>query len=305
MSTNWDDLRIFLAIAKAGTVTGAGKQLGVAHTTISRRLSAFESQMEVRLFDRVPGRFVLTEAGEELRAIALDIESNFIEAERLLQSRDRRLSGTIRVSTPELMLTGWIGPYLKEFCESHPEIELQMVISSALMSLPQREMDVAIRFTNRPPETAIGRKLMPIAMAVYASKKYLAEHEPIRNLNQLHWIGIEPAERDMDMPFLVEHMPSINVRMRMSSLAHVYFMVKQGAGLARLPHIVGEIDPSLERVPGLPIEKRLDLWLLTHRDLRNIARIRTFLDFMAERIKKDSELYPIPTSDEEAIAFKI
>jgi len=293
MAKNWDDLRIFLAVARNGTLTSAGKQLGLAHSTISRRLATFESTLKTRLFDRLPGKFVLTDAGQSLYDVALQVESNFAEAERLLLSQDNKLSGPIRVSTPELMITGWISPYLQAFCELHPEIELQMLASSALMSLPRREMDIALRFTRKPPETAVGRKLMRIEAAVYGARSYLSTFPSLDDLNQLDWIGVQPVERDRDEAFLAKYLPNIKVRMRMSGLAQVFHMVKKGAGISRLPHIVGELDPDLERVPGLPVEYFLDLWILTHRDLRNNPRIRAFSGFISEKILQDRERYQI------------
>ncbi len=281
---NWDDLRLFLALAREESMTAAGKNLSMAHSTISRRMATFEETFRVRLFDRVPGGIVLTEAGKDLRDKLLQIEQKVNDVERFLISREQALSGPIVVSTSDLMVTGWLAPSLKEFSEQYPDIELRLVTSSDIMSLSRREIDVALRFTMNPPESAIGRKMLPIYFGVYGSKDYLASHEPLDDLSDLTWIGNEPT-LPMEEAYLQEHLPGIKTRIKISNMAHVCHMVQLGAGIGLVALPIGELDPKLVRLQEFPIEHLFDLWILTHSDLRSTPRIRTFLDFMTEKLR--------------------
>lgn len=284
---NWDDLRIFLAISRTQTLSGAARRLGVSHTTVSRRLTAFEDQLDVRLFERLPEGLILTDAGKELRTTALRIEGEIKSAERFLVGRDKDVAGPLLISMPFLLLTGWMFPHLQAYSEAFPDVEVQMMLSGQHMSLSRREVDIALRLTNNPPESAVGKCFSAMSAAVYASKSYLAKFPPDVDLNTLQWIGLEPAEHDFDSDFIQEHLPGIKVLWRLSEFSLVHTALQMGVGISRLPCIVGELDPQLTRVKGLPIVSSLDFWLLTHRDIRHTARVRSFLDFISERISSD------------------
>lgn len=171
--TDWDDLRYFLAVKRAGSVSGAARHLRVNHSTVLRRLGNLENGLGVRLFERLPGGYAMTAAGEALAAQLVGVGDRIEAAQRQLSGLDLRLSGAIRLTSTDTLMHDLLMPYLAEFRRAHPDIELQLVINNSFLSLTKREADVAIRPSNKPPEHLIGRRAGRIQTAVYASKAYL------------------------------------------------------------------------------------------------------------------------------------
>jgi DNA-binding transcriptional LysR family regulator len=171
---DWDDLRYVLAVGNAGSLAGAARTLGVNHTTVLRRIGAFEQRLGVRLFERLPTGYVLTAGGEQLIAAARNIDATVTTLERKLAGQDLRLAGTVRVTTTDTVMGSILPEILAEFRHSHPGIQVEIAVSNLMFNLTKREADVAIRPAADPPETLIGRRISGIAFAVYGSPDYLA-----------------------------------------------------------------------------------------------------------------------------------
>lgn len=163
---DWDDLRYFHAVAEAGSLSAAARSLSVNHSTVYRRIAAFEAREGVALFDRIDGRYVLTAAGEEMRASSGRIAEEVDTLSRRLSGRDLRLTGTLRVTTTDSLAAEFLGPHIAGFVHTYPGIELELVIDTQHLSLSRRQADVAIRPTSVPPETLIGRRVAELAFAV-------------------------------------------------------------------------------------------------------------------------------------------
>lgn len=288
--TNWDDLRVFLAVARAGSLSGAARRLGVNHSTVFRRISGFEETLDVRLFERLPNGYALTPAGEETLRIAECIEADVATLDRTVTGQDLRLSGTVRITATD-MLAFWLLPdHLRRFRSVYPGIELEIVVGNEALNLSRRETDIALRIGNTPPETLVGRRVGQLGFAVYGAPDYLAAH-PETDLSQHHWIGLDNAHAPLTRRF-EKFLPGVRPAVRSNSVACAVHSARAGLGLGVLPCAVADQNSGLVRFAEVPDSFNLDLWLLTHEDLRHTARIRAVLDYLtpalAENLKGQS-----------------
>ncbi len=276
--SNWDDLRVFLAVARAGSLSGAARSLGVNHSTVFRRIAGFEETLGVRLFDRLPTGYALTPAGEETLRIVESIEADVATLDRTVTGQDLRLSGTVRITATD-MLAFWLLPdHLGRFRAAYPGIEVEIVVGNEALNLSRRETDIALRIGNTPPETLVGRQVGRLEFAVYGGQDYCAAH-PGTDLAQHDWIGFDSAHAPLTRQ-LEKLLPGKRPAVRSNSVACAVRLARAGLGLAVLPCAIADRKPGLIRVGELPVPFGLDLWLLTHEDLRHTARIRAVLEFL-------------------------
>ena len=275
---NWDDLRVFLAVARAGSLSGAARSLGVNHSTVFRRIAGFEETLGVRLFERFTTGYALTPAGEETLEIVERIEADVVTLDRTVTGQDLRLSGTVRITATD-MLAFWLLPdHLLRFRAAYPGIEVEIVVGNEALNLSRRETDIALRIGNTPPETLVGRRVGHLEFAIYGAPEYCAAH-PGTDLAQHDWIGLDNAHAPLTRRF-EQFLPGVRPAVRSNSVACTVRLAKSGLGLAVLPCAIADLKPDLIRVAELPETFNLDLWLLTHEDLRHTARIRAVLDFL-------------------------
>lgn len=274
---HWEDLRVVLAIAEAGSLSGAGRRLALSHATLFRRLNAIERRLGVALFERSRSGYAPTPAGEDLAATAARVEAEVLGAERRVVGRDLRLSGTIRLTTTDTLLMGLLSPVFADFRRAHPEIVLEVAVSNQLLNLSQRDADVAVRPSSAPPEHLVGRRVGTIAQAVYTR----VDSKPNGD-----WVGPDRhlGYAALDAWMAVEGLDA-HCRYRVDTLLGMLAAVRDGLGQAVLPCYLAEAEPGLSRV-GEPLpELATELWLLTHPDLRRVARIRAFMAFVAEALE--------------------
>lgn len=288
---SWDDLKFFLGVARYRSLAGAARALGVNHSTVFRRLNALESRAGARLFERLPGGYVLTEAGEYLFATATRVDELIDDLNRKLTGRDYRLSGTIRLTTTDTMAESFLHPHLREFQRLYPDIVLELVTDNVFYDLSRREADVALRPTDDPPQHLVGRKLATVGWAVYGSSDYLREHGAPRQTPDLARHAIICGDGSLagvpSVRWLRAQTPESAIVYRASSFAAQCAAAKAGCGLALLPCVLADPAAELKRVLGPIKSLATGLWLLTHPDLRDTARIRAFMTFMKDATRKD------------------
>ncbi len=291
---DWADLRYFDSVARLGSLAAAARELGVNHSTVFRRINTLEASLGVKLFERLPTGYALTAAGEEMLVSAVRVGEEITALERRIAGHDYRLSGTVRVTTTDTLGLSFVQPYLFEFYRDYPGIQVELVISNEFFSLTKREADVAIRPTRNPPEELIGRRLCGLAWAVFGSKRYLREkprpRTPVDLARHRLVCGDDGLAHLPAMRWLARHAPHAHVVYRSNSLIAQLFAVRAGFGLAVLPCFLADEDSDLVRVLSPPPDLMSELWLLTHRDLRQTARVRTFMDFIARTIVRDRAL---------------
>jgi DNA-binding transcriptional LysR family regulator len=281
---DWDDFRIFLAVARAGSLSGAARTLGVTHSTVFRRIGAFEARLGARLFDRLSGGYALTAGGEEMRDSVLRIEEEIAALALKVTGQDQRPSGMIRITTTDLLAVGLLPRHIAVFRAEWPGIEIEVVVADTMLDLTRREADVALRIGNPVQETLVGRRVGRLAFAVYA-----ASGPSAREPGDSDWIGYGSAHGPLSRS-LARWWPQMRQVFRTNSIIAAHAAARAGMGLAALPCVLADCDPELVRAASLPEDFMLDLWLLTHEDLRHTARVRILLDFMAAALAADADL---------------
>lgn len=287
---DWDDLRVVLAVARAGSLSGAARYLRVTHSTVFRRLAVVEQALGVRFFDRFRDGYAATPAGEAVALLAARLADEIAELERRLSGQDMRPSGPVRIATSSTIWPLVCG-HLPEFRNRHPEIVPEFTISNTMANLTRREADIAIRPVSEAPEPLVARRVCGIAHALYASSDY-----PIRkdaaDLTGQDWIGLEDTETPTVIGrWLRQHVSPDNMVLTVDALPALHDAARAGLGLAVLPCYLGDTDEKLCRVavtpPDLPLSA---LWLLTHEDLRRTARVRAAMDFFAVALTRHRAL---------------
>lgn len=290
---DWDDIRFFLAVARRGSITAAARDLGVNHSTVSRRIAAFEDSLGVRLFDRLATGYALTPAGQEMVPSAQRMEEEALGLDRRLYGRDTELSGLLRVTTAGTFVNPFLMEQVGRFLVEYPGIDIEMVVSSDLANLHAREVDVAIRATMNPPETLVGRRIGRLTATLYARSDFVAPGEPgaANSAGAPDVIAYLEGARDYTTAsWFRDTYPTARVRLRLNNIEAAYEAILAGVGIGMLPCHMGDIDPRLRRLPPYHLEPVFDLWLLTHADLRRTAKVRAFINFMANAIMPHKDL---------------
>lgn len=284
---NWDDLRIFLAVARSGSVSSGARQLDLQHSTVSRRMRKLEQDLGVRLFNKVPSGYALTTAGENLMLTANRMESEVLAMDGALSGSDLKPCGPLRVSAIDNMATTVLMPMFTAFSRHYPEVTLHVMVSNHDVSLAQREADVAIRLTNTPPETLIGKQVATVASAVYGSPEYIEQLQQAGSEPQ--WLGVECCGFHKTW-----------TRQSSGDQAHRFYVddtlltqaaLREGVGVAILPCFMGDPDPALARYTEPQREWDLGLWILLHPDLKRTARVLAFRGHMMEAIETQRDLF--------------
>jgi DNA-binding transcriptional LysR family regulator len=282
---SWDDLATVLAIGRARSLSGAARALGVNHATVFRRLKAMEEGIGVALFERHPDGYVPTPAGEEAIAVATEIDERVTTLERRIVGHDLKPSGTVRVTTVEAILDGLMPGIVVSFRAKHPEIELELVVTPSVVNLSKRDADVALRVTSDPPEALVGRRVASVAVAPYAATAYLDRAGRGRDLAAHDWIGFDETLSHLKSAarlarLLGERTPCL----RANSIPTIRNLVVAGIGAGYLPCFFADRVPGLERLADPSPDLASDLWLLTHPDLRQVARVRAVMDHFAAEL---------------------
>ncbi len=284
---NWDDARIFLAVAREGSFSGAAKRLGVQHSTVSRRIGALEQKLATPLVERKASGYVLTEAGEELRKSACRIENELLSFEGAVGGQAEEVAGELRVTAIANMASTVLMPYFASFSAAYPRIELSIQVTNNSVRLSEREADVAIRQTNKPLETLIGTRLATVASAVYGSRKYCASVKSGKAVEK--WIGVDCC--DYHRTWTRQAWPQAEHEFYVDDTCLTLAALKEGLGVGFLPCFLGDADPDLARFREPQEQHELGLWLLSHRDLRSTKRVTLFREHMQREIMQASTLF--------------
>lgn len=282
---DWGDLQYVLAIARHGSLGGGARDLRVHHSTAYRKLEAIERALGVRLFERHRDGYSLTAQGEVLAEAAAEIEGVAQTAERKVLGADLKLSGTIRVSTSELIGLYLLPDLLPAFSRGYPDIDLEVLISNRLVSLTRRDADVAIRATDHPPEHLVGRRISGMPFCGYAHHRLVQPGAEHGSAKAYEWIGFDESISQHPLGrWLTRMLGSRRCHLKFDSVAAVREAAVRGLGAAVLPCFVGDAAPGLQRVTPVQMERGFDIWVLTHPDLRSSARIRAFRDWVGDAI---------------------
>ncbi|MEM9435156.1 MAG: LysR family transcriptional regulator [Pseudomonadota bacterium] len=284
-SLNWDDLKYFLAVARTGTLRGGADSIQVNHTTLTRRLSVMEERVGSRLFDRSKQGLVLTQLGEDLMPHAERVEAEMAAASRVIVGRDAQPSGTVYITLPHgLAMTSLMDDFTA-FANLYPDITLNMNFTNDIRDLTRREADVSLRVASEVTDDVVGRKLVQMSQAAYCTRTY-AERISDNRGEGLHLIGWhEPEEATTADWVKNSYYPKAMLKHRVSELVPLITLAASGLGLAYLACNLGDRHPNLIRAPFQKPMPYRSIWLLLHRDLKNTARVRLFIDFLVEKLR--------------------
>jgi len=277
----WDDLRIFLAVSRTGTMSGAARLLQVQHSTVSRRVKTLEKQLGTNLVRRNKGTYELTRAGEKIRDAALNVEKEVKSVDGALSKGNDPLSGTLRVTTINSLASTILMPMFSTFSKAHPQVDLHIMVSSDTANLTNREADVAIRLSNAPPETLIGKRVVTVASTVYGSVDYLEEHRVSKS--ELNWLGVSCC--GFHESWTKETCDAGKHQFNSDDALLTVSALREGLGVSYLACHVGDAEPSLRRLCEPERKFDLGLWLLIHPESKSNLRVMAFRDFMIAAIR--------------------
>jgi DNA-binding transcriptional LysR family regulator len=279
---SWDDFRLVKAIADARSLVGAADSLDLNHSTVFRRLGALEEQLGTKLFERSRTGYAPTAAGEEMIELAGRMDHDITDFERKVAGRDVKPAGDLRVTTNDAFLTHLLTPMFASFCRAYPDIRLEVIIANQSLNLSKRDADVAIRATAKPSENLIGRRITTLQWAAYAPKRWVEEG---RNLDadDVPWVGFSETLSHLNAAeWINSTIGPRRVPYRVDTVLGLNCAVEAEIGLGLLPCFIGDQSPRIIRHGGRRGEVAGEsLWLLTHADLKNSARVRAFMDHMA------------------------
>ena len=287
---NWNDLPVFLALARSGSVRSAAARLSVSHSTVVRRVDALELALGVRLFERSSLGYTLTQVGEAMLKRAEQVENDIHGLELSILGQDAKLSGTIRVTVADALIQYLIAPDLQRFKLAYPDIDLEIVTSYEVVDLTRREADVAIRFMVNPPDHLVGHRLPELNISYYASHEYLERHDLKADPPTANWIGMDEIATFPTTQWLKDSpYPHIPVRWSMPMLLQ-QTAAQVGLGMVMLPCYRGDRDSTLRRIPPGKVIQGKPGWVLTLGELRTTERVRMFVGFIAQAIWQYADL---------------
>ncbi len=287
---DWNDLRHFLAVARAGSTLGGARLLGVNQTTVARRIAALEAALGRTLFERRQDGYRLTEAGALVRERAERVEAEAQSLAALLAAQGRQLRGTVRVTTNEGLANAVLIPFLRGFRAAQPGVRVELHVDDRRLDIAGGEADLALRAGSRPEGAGIvARRLGDLGWTVYGSAEYAARHGLPASPEELArhaLIGVEGTfATTPHARWLEAQAPEAEIGWRSNSLTNLQVAVQAGMGLATLPCLVADADPLLRRcfppVPAL----RSELWLVIREELRAAQHVRALVDALVAHLE--------------------
>lgn len=284
---DWNDLKFVLETARQGGISGAARVLGVNHATVARRITAAEAALGTRLFDRLASGYATTEAGQDAVRHAEEMERVSAKLDRQIGARDTEVRGKLTVTAPQLLIERALQPILRDFIDDHPDIEMRLLASNTILNLSQREADVAFRISMEPAPTLVGHRVSEQRAAIYATPDLIARDPggaaPLDWIRFISWPGPIQEVRELR--------PNLRTRLEVDDMYGAIAAARAGIGATRMACFLGDSDPELERVPGLPVFAYAPVWILTHQDLRQVPRIRAFVEFASKRLRQMRPLF--------------
>jgi DNA-binding transcriptional LysR family regulator len=282
---DWGDVRIFLAIARAGTLGAAARLTGQTQPTMGRRLRALEAAVGHTLFQRTREGFVLTDEGSAVMVYAERMEEEALTFSRALSGKEQQLTGLLRVSSSDWFGIHVLTPVFARFLDKHHEVSIELVTDSRRYSLARREADLVFRITPFDEADIIQRKLMHIDYALYGRADLAAACSDDGDGTGQTLISMDSAFGALpDVAWIKRLLPKARIAFGSNNRGAQARMCAEGVGLAVLPCPLGDSTPGLARVQLNEAPPGRDVWLGYHRDLRRLARLRALLDTTIEAI---------------------
>lgn len=277
---DWEDLRHFIALAETGTLSGAARALKVDHATVGRRVSALERAFDTPLIERLPKRWVLTDAGRQVASQAEGMQAQAHSLERALKAQHAPLSGTVTISTPPAFASHVLAPRLATLRHLYPDLHLVLLGNQAVASLSKQEADIAVRISRPQEASSVSRKVGTMEFWLYAAPGYLEKPSTAWD-----FIAYDATlDHVVEQRWLLEFAGERPVVFRANDLMCQAAAARAGVGIAVLPCFMAYEDPRLIAVPVDLRRPTRDVHLVVHSDLRRMPAVRAVLDFVAEQV---------------------
>jgi DNA-binding transcriptional LysR family regulator len=296
----WDDLRFFLAVCRHQTVSAAAQQLAVDHATVSRRVARLEQALNAKLFEHQKSGYAPTLAGGRLRRMVEDVETSIITCQAEISDRNLDLEGVVRVGAPDGFGTYFLAPHLAAFCKNNPKLRINLIATTRVFSLAQREIDIAVSLAMPKEGRIFGRKLVDYDLGLFGANCYASKMPPITSAGDLKHHSFVGYIEEIVLSPLLDYLPCVSKDIvpsfRSSNLLAQLQAVREGEGIAMLPWFIAAKVGGL--VPILPREVNLQrtFYLLLHEDNKSLARVRAVANYIYDQVNKEAALFSAPAT---------
>jgi DNA-binding transcriptional LysR family regulator len=289
----WDDVRFFLAVTRAGSLSGAARVLGVGHVTVGRRIALLEKRLGVTVLQRTPDGFEVTSAGEAILRRCIAMENAALDLERAAAGRDSLAVGSIRLTATEALAHRVIAPAIAELRKNHPDLRVDLAVGVRSLDIARREADLAVRVGRPSGSGLVCRKLGEVGYSLYASRSYIAKHrtpqrgEGLAGHDLITFTGAPAATSPF---FMNESLDEARIALRCDNPLIQVQAAAKGIGIAELACFLGDDCADLVRIwPGEPPALR-SVWLVLHEDLRRSARIRVLSSMIGDTFRRQRKI---------------
>lgn len=275
----WDDLRVFVALARAGSLSAAARELRVSHATVGRRLAALEEVLGRTLFERRADGYLLTAEGAGVLELAADMEERALGILRRA-GQEAGLTGTVRLTAPEPLAERFLIPRLAALHRRHPGIALEVVSDPRSLSLARREADLAVRLARPREGELVTRRLASLAYGVYAAP----------DGDTSAWVGLDDSLAHLpEAQWLARHAAGARIALRANTLTGQLAAVRAGFGKALLPRGFADEEHGLIALPSPAPPPVREAWLVVHPDLKDVPRVRAVIDAVVAAFEEEQE----------------
>lgn len=290
---DWDIFRYVIAVAESGSAIAAARKLGVNGSTVLRRISRFEEDRGVRLFDRLQTGYTPTLQCEALLKTAREIQESIAIIDRGIAGQDVRFEGHLSVTTTDTFLEDILPDIFLEFSRKNPLIHLDVSVTNQRLSLSRRDADVAIRASRKPPEHLVGQRVSAVSLAVYGAASLAAELPPEPTLDDLKtcpWIGTgESMSGSPVAAWMERNIPATSIKVTADTFPSIRSCIQNGA-VGVLPCFLGDSNGKLQKLLPAFREMETALWVLVHPDVRRSAKVSAFTKHVSKRLREKSHL---------------
>lgn len=290
---HWDDVRFFLAVARAGSLSAAARVLGVGHVTVGRRITILEKRLGVILLHRTPDGFAVTPAGDAVLRQCFAMENAALDLERVAAGRDSLAAGPIRLTATEALAHRVITPAIAELRKRHPDLRVDLAVGVRSLDIARREADLAVRVGRPSGSGLVCRKLGDVGYSLYASHGYVAQYRAPQRGKGLaghHLITFTGAPAATSPFFMDESLEGARIALRCDNPLIQMQAAANSIGIAELACFLGDACADLVRIwPDEPPALRA-VWLITHEDLRRSARIKAVSSAIGDAFRRQRKI---------------
>lgn len=286
---DWDDLQFFLAVARHGTLSAAGRALRVAQPTVGRRIAALEARLSAQLFERSPAGFVLSETGRAMLAHVERMQEHALYAETLAAGTNAGIEGDVRITASEWVILHLLSPALGPLLAAHPKLRLELIADPRHLSLVKRDADIALRPSRFEHQEIVQREIATLEFGLYASESYLSRHgQPnfADGCGAHTFIHMSDGLANLvDYEWLTPLAGKARIGVKTNGREPMARMAAAGLGMAVLPRVVGDATAGLRRLPTPTPSPQRKLFLGFHRAARSTLRVQVTARFVVASVR--------------------